>query len=178
MCENTVAITNGRVLVTGGVTPIDPIVTAATALSQQSNHPNRCSQRSKWYQKDSQRSDPSAERTQITVQQSALNQWVGFTCTESLFPDIQACGLRLQFKYRDSFSGKISERSKVNGQKLAWSTVKPPKRDLTRGHSCDYRVYGSDTPLGVRGVSHSLDRMTPQLLAPKDQVTPLASKYL
>ena len=56
MCENTVAITNGRVLATGGVTPIDPIVTAATALSQ----------RSKRYQKDSQRSDPSAEQTQIT----------------------------------------------------------------------------------------------------------------
>ena len=36
-----------------GVTPIDSIVTAATALSQWSNHPNRCSQWSKWSQKDS-----------------------------------------------------------------------------------------------------------------------------
>jgi len=58
----------------------------------------------------------------------------------------------LQFKYRDFFAGKISERSKINGQKLAGSTVKLPKlrepvKVLTRGRSCDYRVYGSDTPL-------------------------------
>ena len=53
--------------------------------------------------------------------------WWGCTCTERLFPDIQAHGLGLQYKYRDSFVSKISERSKVNGQKLAWSVVKPPK---------------------------------------------------
>jgi len=35
-------------LFVGGVTPIDSIVTAATAFSQWSNHPNKCSQRSKW----------------------------------------------------------------------------------------------------------------------------------
>ena len=55
---------------------------------------------------------------------------------ERLFPDIQAHGLGLQFKYRDSFAGKISEQSKVNGQKLAWSMVKPPKR---AGQSFDPR---------------------------------------
>ena len=60
----------------------------------------------------------------------------GYTCTERLFPDLQARGLGLQFKYRDSFAGKISERSKVNGQKLAWSMVKPPKR---AGQSFDPR---------------------------------------
>ena len=58
----------------------------------------------------------------------------GYTCAERLFPDLQARGLGLQFKYRDSFAGKISERSKVNGQKLAWSTVKPPKRAGQSGH--------------------------------------------
>ena len=40
----------------------------------------------------------------------------GYTCTESLFPGIQARGLGLQLEYCDSFAGKISERSKVNGQ--------------------------------------------------------------
>ena len=60
----------------------------------------------------------------------------GYTCTERLFLDLRARGLGLQFKYRDSFAGKISERSKVNGQKLAWSTVKPPKR---AGQSFDPR---------------------------------------
>ena len=52
----------------------------------------------------------------------------GYTGTERLFPDLQARGLGLQFKDRDSFARKISERSKVNGHKLAWSTVKSPKR--------------------------------------------------
>ena len=42
----------------------------------------------------------------------------GYTCTERLFPDIKAHGLRLQFKYQDSFAGEISEQSKVNGQKI------------------------------------------------------------
>ena len=60
----------------------------------------------------------------------------GYTCTECLFPDLQARGLELQFKYRDSFAGKIFERSKVNGQKLAWSMVKSPKR---AGQSFDAR---------------------------------------
>ena len=55
---------------------------------------------------------------------------------ERLFPNIQARGLGLQFKYRDFFVGKISERSKVNSQKLAWSTVKLPKR---AGQSFDLR---------------------------------------
>jgi len=50
------------------------------------------------------------------------------TCADRLFSNIQARGLGLQFKYRDFFAGKISERSKVNGQKLVWSTVKLPKR--------------------------------------------------
>ena len=74
----------------------------------------------------------------------------GYTCAERLFPNIQARRLGLQFEYRDFFADKISERSKVNGQKLAWSTVKLPKEPvkvLTRGRSRDYRVYGSDTPL-------------------------------
>ena len=38
---------------------------------------------------------------------------------ECLFSDVQVRGLRLQFKYRDSFVGKISELpeiSVVNGQ--------------------------------------------------------------
>ena len=39
----------------------------------------------------------------------------GYTCTECLFPDIQARRLGLQSKYRDSFAKKISEWSKVNG---------------------------------------------------------------
>ena len=76
----------------------------------------------------------------------------GYTCAERLFPNIQAPGLGLQFKYRDFFVGKISERSKVNIQKLAWSTVKLPEEPvkvLTRGRSYDYGVYGSDTPLGL-----------------------------
>ena len=60
----------------------------------------------------------------------------GYTCTWCLFHDLQARGLGLQFKYRDSFAGKISERSKVNGQKLVWSTVKLPKR---AGQSFDPR---------------------------------------
>ena len=60
----------------------------------------------------------------------------GYTCTQSLFPDLQARGHGLQLKYRDSLAGKISERSKVNGRKLAWSTVKPPKR---AGQSFDQR---------------------------------------
>ena len=50
----------------------------------------------------------------------------------------------------ESQQGQIADRSKVNGQKSVWSTVKPPKtavKALTRGRSCDYSVYGSDPPL-------------------------------
>jgi len=62
--------------------------------------------------------------------------WLAIYITKRLFPNIQARGLGLQFKYRDFFAGKISERSKVNGQKLEWSTVKLPKR---AGQSFDPR---------------------------------------
>jgi len=71
-----------------------------------------------------QRSNPSVEWTRLVLR---TWRW-GYTCAERLFPNIQARGLGLQFKYRDFFAGKISEQSKVNGQKLAWSTVKLPKR--------------------------------------------------
>jgi len=47
----------------GGVTPIDSIVTAATAFSQRSNHPNKCSQSGV-----GQRSNPSVERTRLVLQ--------------------------------------------------------------------------------------------------------------
>ena len=85
---------------------------------QGSNHPNRCSQRSKWSQNDSQRSNPSAERTQITVLQFAPNLSVGLHMV-------------------------------VKGQwPKQWSNSRrEPVKVLTRGRSCDYRVYGSDTPL-------------------------------
>ena len=69
----------------------------------------------------------------------------GYTCAERLFLNLQARGLGLQFKYR---VGKISDQSKVkicmvNGQTAERELVKV----LTRSRSCDYRVYGSDTPL-------------------------------
>ena len=51
----------------------------------------------------------------------------------------------------ESQQGQIADRSKVNGRNSAWSTVKTQKtavKALTRGHSCDYSVYGSDPPLG------------------------------
>ena len=51
---------------------------------------------------------------------------------------------------RQVLQGQIADRSKVNGQKSAWSTVKTPKtaiKALTHGRSCDYSVYGSDPPL-------------------------------
>ena len=51
---------------------------------------------------------------------------------------------------RQVLQGQIADRSKVNGRKSAWSTVKTPKtavKALTRGRSCDYSVYGSDPPL-------------------------------
>ena len=128
----------------GGVTPIDSIVTAVTALSQQLTV------------KPLENVQSTVNKT-INVQIPVRNRprlqlrtcWWVYTSAERLLPNIQARGLGLQFKYQDFFAGKIlSERSKVNGQKLVWSTVKPPKRALTRGHS---RVYGSDTPLGVTG---------------------------
>ena len=112
-----------------GVTPIDSQLRPYSVNGQRPNQSNRCSQRSKRSQKDGQRSDPSA------VIRSKPVGW-GYTCTKHLFPDLQAHGLGLQIKYQDSFAGKISERSKVNGQKLAWSTVKPPKR---AGQSFDPR---------------------------------------
>jgi len=79
-----------------------------------------------------QRSNPSAEQTRLVLQ-FALNLAVGIHMRGTL---IQVRGLGLQFKYRDFFAGKISERSKVNGQKLAWSMVKLPKR---AGQSFDPR---------------------------------------
>ena len=88
----------------GGVTPIDSIVTAATALSQQSNRPNRLGQRSKQSQKDSQGSDPTADYCAVIRPKPV--RW-GYTWMEHLFPDIQACVLGLQFKYQDSFECKI-----------------------------------------------------------------------
>ena len=113
----------------GGVTPIDSIVTAVTALSQphgqRSNHPNRCSQQSKRSQ-----IRRSTFKSQCgMVLQFAPNLSVGVTHAWSgYFLTYKSHRLGLQFKYRDFFSGKISERSKVNGQKLAWSTVKRRKR--------------------------------------------------
>jgi len=62
--------------------------------------------------------------------------WLAIYITKRLFPNIQARRFGLQFKYRDFFAGKISERSKVNAQKLAWSMVKLPKRP---GQSFDPR---------------------------------------
>ena len=48
---------------------------------------------------------------QVTI--AVVEDWVrGY-----LFPNEQACGLGLQFKYEDSFVCKISEQSKVNDQK-------------------------------------------------------------
>ena len=44
---------------------------------------------------------------------------------ERLFPDSRT---RVAVQIRDSFAGKISEQSRVDGQKLAWSMVKLPKR--------------------------------------------------
>jgi len=52
-----------------------------------------------------QRSNPSAERTRLVLQ-FAPNLAVSYTCTERLFPNIQARWLGLQFKYRDFFAGK------------------------------------------------------------------------
>ena len=54
-----------------------------------------------------QRSDPSVERTILQCCNSLRTCWGGgYTCTQSLFPDLQARGLALQLKYRDSFAGK------------------------------------------------------------------------
>jgi len=82
-----------------------------------------------------QRWNPSVERTRLVLQ-FAPNLAVGLHMPEHLFPNIQARGLGLQFKYREFFVGKISEPSKVNGQKLVWSTVKLSKR---AGQSFDPR---------------------------------------
>ena len=95
------------------------------------------------------KSQCGTDQISVAIRSEPGSEW-GYTCAERLFPNIQARGLGLQFKYPDFFAGKISEQSKVNSQKLAWSTVKLPKEPvkvLTRGRSCDYRVYGSDTPL-------------------------------
>jgi len=113
-----------------GVTPIDSIVTATTALSQRSNHPNKCSQWSKWSR--------STFKSHCGMDQisAAIRSEPGGGVTHARNANIQAHRLRLQFKYRDVFAGKISERSKVNGQKLVWSTVKLSKR---AGQSFDPR---------------------------------------
>ena len=106
----------------GGVTPIDSIVTAATAVGQWS--------------------------TVKVAQTGAVNGQSGSKVQSktraALF--MATC--------RQVLQGQIAERSKVNGRKSAWSTVKTPKtvvKALTRGRSCDYSVYGSDPPLRVVG---------------------------
>ena len=56
----------------------------------------------------------------------------GYTCTQSLFPDLQARGLALQLKYRDSFAqeniwavkGQWPKISVVNGQTARKEPVK------------------------------------------------------
>ena len=120
----------------GGATPIDSIVTAATTL----NH----GQTTRIGAVNGQSGVKKTVNVQIPVwngpDYSAVIRsepvGLGYTCTQSLFPDLQARELGLELKYRDSFAGKISERSKVNGQKLAWSMIKPPKR---AGQSFDPR---------------------------------------
>ena len=111
----------GRVPSQGGVTPIDSIVTAATAVGQ--------------------RSTVKAAQTGAVNGQSGSK--VQSKTRAALF--MAMCKQVLQ--------GQIADRSKVNGQKSAWSTVKTPKtavKALTRGRSCDYSVYGSD-PLASFG---------------------------
>jgi len=56
-----------------------------------------------------------AEQTRLVLQ-FAPNLLVGLHMRGMLIPNIQARGLGLQFKYQDFFAGKISKRSKVNGQ--------------------------------------------------------------
>ena len=51
----------------------------------------------------------------------------GYTCTERLFPDIQLANSGCSSNFETPWRAKY-ERLKVNGQKLVWSTVKPPKR--------------------------------------------------
>ena len=104
--------------VQGGVTPIDSIVTAATAVGQ-------------W-------STVKAAQTGAVNGQSSSK--VQSKTRAALF--MAMC--------RQVLQGQIADQSKVNGRKSAWSTVKTPKtavKALTRGRSCDYSVYGSDTPL-------------------------------
>ena len=92
-----------------------------------------------------QRSNPSAERTRLVLQ-FAPTLAVGLcTCAERLFPNKRARGLWLQFKYRDFFAGKVSGRSKVNGQILAWSTVKLPKRAGVTADCVRRRLCPGDT---------------------------------
>ena len=104
----------------GGVTPIDSIVTAATAVGQ-------------W-------STVKAAQTGAVNGQSGSK--VQSKTRATLF--MATC--------RQVLQGQIADRSKVNGQKSAWSMVKTPKtavKALTRGRSCDYSVYGSDPPLAL-----------------------------
>ena len=109
--------------VQGGVTPIDSIVTAATAVGQ-------------W-------STVKAAQTGAVNGQSGSK--VQSKTRAALF--MATC--------RQVLQGQIVDRSKVNGRKSAWSTVKTPKtavKALTHGRSCDYSVYGSDLPLQVATV--------------------------
>ena len=104
----------------GGVTPIDSIVTAATAVGQ-------------WSTVKAAQTGAVNGQSGSKVQSKTRAALFMVTCRQVL-------------------QGQIADRSKVNGRKSAWSTVKTPKtavKALTCGRSCDYSVYGSDPPLGM-----------------------------
>ena len=113
----------------GGVTPIDSIVTAATAVGQ-------------WSTVKAAQTGAVNGQSGSKVQSKTRAALFMVTCRQVL-------------------QGQIADRSKVNGRKSAWSTVKTPKtavKALTRGRSCDYR---SDPPLQLIP-SHTMYRIIKQ----------------
>jgi len=113
---------------------------------QRSNHPNKCNQRSKWSR--------STFKSQCgTDQISAIHSepgggvthaWNAYFLTYRL-ADL-GCSSNIETSLQANIRAVKSQWPKirvVNGQTAKKELVKV----LTRGHSCDYRVYGSDTPL-------------------------------
>jgi len=75
----------------------------------------------------SQHSNPSAERTRLVLQ-FAPNLAVGLHMRGMLISKHKGSRTWVAVQISRLLAGKISEQSKVNGQKLAWSTVKLLKR--------------------------------------------------
>ena len=114
---------------------------------QRSNHLNKCSQRSKWSQ--------STFKSQCGMDQisAAIRSEPGSGVTlarNAYFLTYRLADLGCSSNIETSLRAKYpsSQRSMGKNQRGQRSNCrKEPAKVLIHGRSCDYRVYGSDTPL-------------------------------